>query len=113
MFSLKGKTALITGSSQGIGFGIARALARAGADIVLNSHEQPKDVDKLVAEISTSGSRAVFVQADVTNQGERQRLVEGAVKAFGRLDILVSNAGQSHFGRGILATQATLNDFGS
>jgi len=93
MFSLKDKTALVTGSTFGIGLGIIRVLARAGANVVMNGRKPPDDLEELLGELSSHGNRAIFIPADVTQGKDRERLFRESLKAFGRFDILVNNAG--------------------
>ncbi len=91
--SLKGKTAIITGSNSGIGLGIARELARAGADVVLNSFTDRDEDHALAAEISQeTGTSARYIKADMSSGVECRALVEKA----GACDILVNNAGIQH-----------------
>jgi len=94
----RGKTALITGSSRGIGRATAHALGRAGARVVVNGRNR-ETVAKTVAEIEAMGGDALAAVGDVTDPGQSRRIVEEAVGAFGRLDILVNNAGISMRGR--------------
>ena len=91
---LNGRTALITGSTQGIGLAIAQALARAGADIVVHGIE-PKDQGEAVAEdVATAGRvRTAYVHADLTDVDEAAGVVEAAAQALAAPDILVNNAG--------------------
>lgn len=93
MFSLQGKTALVTGSTKGIGRGVALGLARAGADVAINSHTTEDDPLATVKEIERLGRRAIFIQADVTSEADVGRMFESIASEFGRLDILVNNAG--------------------
>lgn len=93
MFSLSGKTAIVTGSGRGIGNGILRVLADAGANVVMNDLNVPDDLDDQLAALASDGQQAEFVAADVTNQTDRERLVRTAIEKTGRLDILVNNAG--------------------
>ncbi|KAJ5924904.1 hypothetical protein N7454_007543 [Penicillium verhagenii] len=87
-------TAIITGSSRGIGRGIALRLAEDGFDIVVNDVTLQKDaLDALVSEIEKSGKRARGILADVSNQADVERLVAEAVDTFGTLDVMVANAG--------------------
>ena len=91
--SLKGKTAVVTGSNSGIGLGIAWELARAGADIVLNSYTDNEDDHALAAEITKeTGVTARYIKADMSKGGECRALIEKA----GVCDILVNNAGIQH-----------------
>ncbi|OXS55365.1 short-chain dehydrogenase [Cohnella sp. CIP 111063] len=95
MFELNGKTALVTGSSKGIGKGIALGLARAGANVVLNSYTAEDDPESTIRQIQDLGREAAFFQADVTSEREVAGLFEQIDRRFGRLDILVNNAGTS------------------
>lgn len=92
--NLEGKVALVTGASRGIGEAVAKKLAQAGADIALNS--TPNSVDQLGAvanEIQGMGHRSVAISGDLSISGFAASLVDRAVEAMGRLDILVHNAG--------------------
>jgi 2-dehydro-3-deoxy-D-gluconate 5-dehydrogenase len=89
-FDLTGRVALVTGANTGLGQGLAVALARAGADIVAAGRSTPSDTEKAVTEL---GARFHFVHADLDSVGVVQAVVDGAVAAFGRLDILINNAG--------------------
>ena len=90
---LRGKTAVVTGASKGIGASIARHLAAEGAAVVVNYATSREGADRVVAEISTSGGKAVAVQANVAKKADVERLFSETKKAFGRLDVLVNNAG--------------------
>jgi len=94
---LKGKVALITGASKGIGAGIAKAYAQAGAAVVVNYASSREGADRTVAEITAAGGKAVAIQGNVDNAADVKRLFEETVKAFGQLDILVNNAGVYSF----------------
>jgi 3-oxoacyl-[acyl-carrier protein] reductase len=94
---LEGKVAVVTGASKGIGAGIAKALADEGAAVVVNYSSSQQGADRVVAEITGRGGRAIAVQGDVSKQAHIERLVSEAKKAFGRLDILVNNAGVYEF----------------
>jgi 3-oxoacyl-[acyl-carrier protein] reductase len=97
MSKLEGKVAIVTGSSKGIGASIARHLADEGAAVVVNYASSKEGADRVVAEITSKGGRAIAVQANVAKQAEIERLFAEAKKAFGRLDILVNNAGIYEF----------------
>jgi 3-oxoacyl-[acyl-carrier protein] reductase len=94
---LTGKVAVVTGASKGIGASIAKHLAGEGAAVVVNYASSKAAADRVVAEITGKGGRAVAVQADVAKPADIQRLFAEANKAFGRLDILVNNAGIYEF----------------
>ncbi|MEV3987351.1 SDR family NAD(P)-dependent oxidoreductase [Streptomyces sp. NPDC049837] len=89
---LHGRTAVVTGSGRGLGLGYARALAAAGASVVVNDIDADA-VDAAVADIASAGVRAAGVVAAVGDSEAAQRLVDTAVREFGRLDVLVTNAG--------------------
>jgi 3-hydroxybutyrate dehydrogenase len=94
---LNGKTAIVTGSTSGIGLGIARALARAGCDIMLNGFGEASAIESTRGQIAKDfGVRAAFDPADMANPAEITRMVEAATGELGRLDILVNNAGIQH-----------------
>jgi 3-hydroxybutyrate dehydrogenase len=93
---LKGKTALVTGSTSGIGLGLAKALAAQGANIVLNGFG---DVDGPKAEITALGVQVAYHGADMSKPDEIENMVSFATKTFGSLDILVNNAGIQHVAR--------------
>lgn len=94
---LAGKVAVVTGASKGIGAAIARQFAAEGADVVVNYSSSKAGADKVVAEITSAGGKAVAVQADVARKTDIERLFAETKKAFGRLDILVNNAGIYEF----------------
>jgi NAD(P)-dependent dehydrogenase (short-subunit alcohol dehydrogenase family) len=89
---LNGKTALITGSSQGIGLGVAQSFAAAGAAVVLTS-EQPLDSLRDVQRLLSDYPRTRYLQADLLSPGEPERLADEAWAAFGGIDVLVNNVG--------------------
>src|SRR5712692_591820 len=89
---LEGNVAVVTGASKGIGAGIAKALADEGAAVVVNYSSSKQDADRVVADISGRGGKAIAVQGDVSKQADIKRLFSEAQKAFGRIDILVNNA---------------------
>lgn len=90
---LTGKTALVTGSSQGIGEAVALRLAADGADVVIHYRSHPESAQDVVKRIATLGRRAVAIQADLSRAAEAQRLIADGVTRLGPLDILVNNAG--------------------
>lgn len=98
MNKLSGKTAIVTGASKGIGAAIARRLAADGAAVVVNYSSSKTGADKVVAEIAAAGGRAVAVQADVSKEADVRRMFAEATKAFGRVHVLVNNAGVYEFG---------------
>jgi gluconate 5-dehydrogenase len=102
MFSLAGKRALVTGSSRGIGFAIAGALAGAGADIVLNSRDT-EALGKAAETLAQGGARARAVAFDVTSSDSVAEAIEFIERDIGPIDILVNNAGMQH--------RAPLEDF--
>ena len=129
---LNGKVAVVTGASKGIGAGIAKHLAAAGAAVVVNYASSKEGADKAVDEITKGGGKAIAVQANVAKKKDIERLFAETKKAFGRLDILVNNAGvykfepleavtENEFHRQfntnvlglILATQEAVKHFGS
>jgi 3-oxoacyl-[acyl-carrier protein] reductase len=95
---LAGKVAVVTGASKGIGAAIAKQLAADGAAVVVNYASSKAGADKVVAEITGAGGKAVAIQGDVANKAGIERLFSGAKSAFGKLDILVNNAGVYEFG---------------
>jgi 3-oxoacyl-[acyl-carrier protein] reductase len=97
MGKLQGKVALVTGASKGIGASIARSLADEGAAVVVNYARSKEGADKVVADIQKRGGKAIAVQGDVAKAGEVQRVFAEAKQAFGRLDVLVNNAGVYKF----------------
>jgi len=97
MGKLKGKVAVVTGASKGIGAGIAKGLAAEGAKVVVNYATSRKDADRVVADIAGAGGHAVAVQADVSKAADVERLFRETKKAFGSLDVLVNNAGVYQF----------------
>jgi len=129
---LKGKVAVVSGASKGIGAGIAEELAKEGAAVVVNYASSPDKANAVVARIREAGGEAIAVRADLSKPAEGRALIEAAISKFGRLDILVNNAGvyeflplqdvsEEHYDRifdlnvkGLLfATQAAANAFGT
>ncbi len=97
MGKLTGKVAIVTGASKGIGAGIAKAFAAEGASVVVNYASSREGADKVVAEITGKGGKAVAVGGDVAKAADVKALFDATQKAFGRLDILVNNAGVYKF----------------
>jgi len=93
MNDLKDKVAVVTGASKGIGAGIARSLAAAGAKVVVNYAASRDAADRVVADIKGKGGEAIAVKADVAKAADVARLFAETKKAFGRIDVLVNNAG--------------------
>lgn len=90
---LKEKVAVVTGASRGIGRGIALAMAREGAMVVVNYNGSKEKADEVVAEIEANGGKAVAIQCNVSDFNQAKEFFEGVVKEYGRIDILVNNAG--------------------
>jgi 3-oxoacyl-[acyl-carrier protein] reductase len=93
MGNLEGKVAIVTGASKGIGAAIAKGLGAAGAAVVVNYASSRDGADRVVAEITGKGGRAIAVQGDVGKADDVRRLFEETQRAFGALDVLVNNAG--------------------
>lgn len=93
MDRFKDKTAVITGSTSGIGKGIAHRLASEGANVVLNSYRDQDELSQILAEVTSSGGHATFIRADMAKVEEIDRLFARAVDEFGQVDILINNAG--------------------
>lgn len=91
--SLDKQVALVTGASSGLGAGAAKALAAAGAAVVVNYHSQAEPAERLVEEIRAAGGKAIAVGADVSKEDDVERLFASTVETFGALDILVANSG--------------------
>lgn len=99
MKKLQDKVALVTGASKGIGAAIARHLAADGAKIVVNYAADKNGADKVVAAIEAAGGTAVALAADVTDQPQVEALIQSTLAQFGRLDIVVNNAGVYQFAK--------------
>jgi 3-oxoacyl-[acyl-carrier protein] reductase len=97
MGTLKGKVAVVTGASKGIGAAIARTLGQAGAAVVVNYASSKSGADKVVANIAETGGKAVAVAGDVSKAADARAIVDTAIQHFGRLDILVNNSGVYEF----------------
>jgi 3-oxoacyl-[acyl-carrier protein] reductase len=94
---LNGKVAVVTGASKGIGAGIAKEFAEEGAAVIVNYASSKTDADKVVNEITKRGGKAVAVQGSVTKKDDVENLFSAAEKAFGKIDIVVNNAGVYEF----------------
>ena len=94
---LAGKVAVVTGASKGIGASIAKHFAEEGAAVVVNYSSSRSEADRVVAEITSKGGKALAVQANVAKEADIQRLFAVAREAFGSLDVLVNNAGIYEF----------------
>jgi 3-oxoacyl-[acyl-carrier protein] reductase len=94
---LNGKVAVVTGASKGIGAEIARQLAAEGAAVVVNYASSRAGADKVVAEITARGGKAVAVKGDVSKAAEAQGIIAAAINTYGRLDVLVNNSGVYEF----------------
>ncbi len=90
---LDGKVAIVTGGNSGIGKAIVLELARAGVSVVIDYVANPQATEELERQVSALGKRAIGMDADVSTIADLQKLIEAAVKTFGRLDVMVNNAG--------------------
>jgi 3-oxoacyl-[acyl-carrier protein] reductase len=132
MSKLTGKVAVVTGASKGIGAGIAKGLAAEGAAVVVNYASSKEGADRVVAEITRNGGKAIAVQGDVAKAADVKRIFAETKKAFGSVDVVVNNAGiyefaplqevtEEHFKKQfntnvlglVLVTQEAVKHFGS
>ncbi len=97
MSRLKGKVAIVTGASKGIGAGIAKGLGAEGASVVVNYSSSKEGADLVVAQIKDKGGKAIAVQGDMSKAGDVTRLFDETKKAYGTVDVLVNNAGVYQF----------------
>lgn len=95
--NVEGKTAVVTGGGTGVGRATALRLAELGCSVAINYSKSKDDAEATATDIERFGVKAVAIQADVGNDADCRRLVDEAVKAFGRLDVLVNNAGTTSF----------------
>lgn len=93
LFDLQGKVVVVTGSGSGMGSGIARRFAEAGADIVLHYHQSADGAQKTAANIQTLGKQVLVLQADLSQPQQVEQFIREIYQKFGRLDVLVNNAG--------------------
>jgi 3-oxoacyl-[acyl-carrier protein] reductase len=108
MFDLTGRAALVTGGSRGIGREICRSLARAGALVAINYNQSDEQARDLLKELEAEGRKAIITQGDVRQPEEAERIVAETTEAFGRLDIVVNNAG---FNRDTLILRMSVEDW--
>src|SRR5581483_2045922 len=94
---LAGKVAVVTGASKGIGAAIAKALAAEGASVVVNYASSKAGADAVVESITQAGGKAIAVGGDVSTAGGARGVIDGAIKAYGQLDVLVNNSGVYEF----------------
>ena len=97
MGKLQNRIAVVTGASKGIGAGIAKGFAAEGANVVVNYASSKEDAERVITEITEKGGKAIAVQADVSKAADVRRLFAETRKAFGKLDVLVNNAGIYEF----------------
>ncbi|MGF6482467.1 glucose 1-dehydrogenase [Paraburkholderia sp. JPY419] len=97
MSKLTGKVAVVTGASKGIGAAIAKALAAQGASVVVNYASSRAGADKVVADITAAGGKAVAVGGDVSKAADAKGIIDTAIETYGRLDVLVNNSGVYEF----------------
>src|SRR5258705_5395168 len=93
MSQLKGKVAIVTGASKGIGAGIAKSLGAAGAAVVVNYASSKDGAERVVADITANGGKAIAVKGDVAKAADVRHLFDETKRAFGAVDVLVNNAG--------------------
>ncbi len=97
MGKLSGKVAAVTGASKGIGAAIAKALAAEGASVAVNYASSKSGADAVVNAVTKAGGKAIAVQGDVSKAAEAQAIIDAAIEAYGRLDVLVNNSGVYEF----------------
>lgn len=95
--SLEGRVALITGAGRGLGAGLARELASRGASVVLNYARSAKAALSVVLDIESQGGNAIAIQADISRVSEVTKLFDAAIEHYGRLDVVINNAGMESF----------------
>ncbi len=97
MGDLENKVVIVTGGSKGIGSATARAMAAAGASLVINYASSMADAEEVVSSIQQAGGNAVSVRADLSKAGDARLIVEAALSSYGQIDCLVNNAGVYHY----------------
>jgi len=93
LFDFSGKIAIVTGAGGGLGQGIARRFAEAGANVIVHYNSSETSAQKVTREIQERGGNAIAVQGDLTEEKDAARLISSAVERFKRLDVLINNAG--------------------
>src|SRR5712692_407714 len=93
VFKLDGRVALVTGGNRGLGFAMAKALAEAGADVVVTSRQEKRALESAATLARITGRRTMGLTVDVTDAEQIESMIQSVVKEFGRIDILVNNAG--------------------
>lgn len=107
-FSVKGLNVFITGGNQGLGLGMADAFCQCGANVAIMARNAQKG-EKVAADLTQKyGTQVIYYQGDITKSGDPQRVVDNAIKDFGRIDVLINNSGVTRFFNSI---DADLNDF--
>lgn len=96
--NLKGKVAVVTGSSSGIGEAIARALAKENVVVIVNSRNNTSKGEKVASGIVKDGGKALYIKADISDTNETKELFEKVLKEYGQIDVLVNNAGEARGG---------------
>jgi 3-oxoacyl-[acyl-carrier protein] reductase len=107
---LKNKSCLVTGASRGIGAAVARGLGAQGARVAVHYRSGHKEAQAVAADIEAGGGAALVLHGDLAERGAAERLVEETIAGFGRLDVLINNAGDQIIRRGILETPNDLFD---
>jgi len=93
MEDIKGRVALVTGGSRGIGKAVSLALARAGANVVINYHKDKAAAEQTCREAQLTGCETVAIMADISDKNQAEKLISQTISQFGRLDIIINNAG--------------------
>lgn len=109
LFSLEGRTAIVTGGARGLGAGMAKGLGGAGAKVVIADVCEEKDASEIMKELKSMGVAAAFVQTDVSSFASVEKMTEKTVSLFGKVDILVNNAGVGIVGPALKVDEALWN----